>query len=179
MNPRYKIGVIVFGLFLPLLGVFALVGILLSQKNRINEEYEKREQTYNRNENSRKQTLAMSAQLKTYRDREEQWDVLLANSDVGKVTAILGEIQTGFAGTNSFKQDNFAFVGNKTGPAASSAQPSISFDLALSGTFQSLQESLLSLESRLPNLTLNSMALSPQQNGNLLEAKLSYSAWTE
>lgn len=179
MNSRYKIGVIAFGVVLPLLAVLVLVGVMISQKKRIDKEYAARQLIYTQNKNTEMQTKAIAAQLKSYQERSNQWDKLLDDSNVGTVTGILKEVSDTFAGSKTFKQDNFAFVNQKTGIGAASQQPSLSFTLAFSGTFSALQESLLNLETRMPNLNLNSLELAPQTNGSLLEAKLSYSAWTQ
>lgn len=179
MNPRYKTGVILFGVVLPLLAVIIVGGLMQSQKKRIDKEYAERARIYKQQKNTEMQTRAIAAQLQSYQKRDRQWDQVLEDSNVGTVTGILKEVSDNFAGSKTFKQDNFAFVNKETGIGAASKQPSLSFTLAFSGTFSALQESLLTLESRMPNLSLNSLELSPQSNGPLLEAKLSYSAWTK
>lgn len=179
MNPRYKFGIIGLGVVLPLLGILIAVGVMFSQKKRIDKEYAERKTIYTQNKNTEMQTAAIARQLKSYEAKSGQWDVLLEESSLGTVTGILKEVSQAFEGSNSFKQDNFSFVNKETGIGAVSEQPSLSFTLAFSGTFSALQESLLTLESKMPNLSLNSLELSPQTNGPLLEAKLSYSAWTK
>ena len=116
-------------------------------------------------------------QLSRYEDKKKGWDTLLKTSDVGSVSALLKKISARHGGGDKFEQKEFAFVDRATGIGASSQQNSVTYNISMTGTYQALQQSLLSLESRLPNLSLNSIDLKPQNGGQLLEAEISYSAW--
>ena len=63
------------------------------------------------------------------------------------------------------------------GIGAVSGQPSVQLALAFRGTFGALQSTFLELETKMPQLQLDSMKLSPQRTGNVLEAQLLYTAW--
>ncbi len=177
MNPRYKLGILAFGVIGPLLVLAVILGILASQKAKITKEFETRKAIHLANQRSQMQAKGIQAQLVEYEERQKHWDALLKQSDVGSVTGILKEISSEYAGTETFKQNDFKFVNRETGIGAVSQQPSVSFNVSLSGTFQALQQSLLSLESQLPNLSLNAIKLEPRKGGQLLEAELTYSAW--
>ncbi|GHC40733.1 hypothetical protein [Roseibacillus persicicus] len=177
MNPRYKTGIILFGAVAPCLILLIIFGVLASQKARISEEYTKRKGVYTNNERSERTAKGIKAQLSVYKEREGHWDSLLKNSDVGSVTGLLKEISSSYSAGEKFRQNDFKFVNRETGIGAASQQPSVTYNISLSGTYQALQESILSLESQMPNLSLNSLDLKPQKEGQLLEAELSYSAW--
>lgn len=177
MNPRYKNGILLFGAVAPLVIILVVFGVLASQKLRIAKEYKKREAVTVANQRNEQTAIGVKAQLATYKDRKTQWNTLLKRSDVGSVTGLLKEISSGYRGGEKFRQNDFKFVNRETGIGAASKQPSVTYNISLSGTFQAIQESLLSLESKMPNLSLNSIELSPQPEGQLLQAELSYSAW--
>lgn len=177
MNPRFKIGVILLGVFLPLLVVGLLFGFISSRKKKVETEYISRKANLKAQQIQKKTDENLKVRLSRFDEYKGSWEVVLQNSDIGKVTSLLKEISQEYRGTQTFKQNNFNFVNKETGIGAMSSQPSVSFTVSLSGTFQSIQQCLLSLESRMPNLSLNSMKLEPDQNSSLLTAELSYSAW--
>ena len=177
MNPRFKNGIILFGAAAPLLAILVIFGILFSQKSRIGKEYKKREAIYQTNHRSEKMAVGVKTQLESYQERKSEWDTLLRKSDVGSVTGVLKDISRSYSAGEKFRQNDFNFVNRETGIGAASQQPSVTYNISMSGTYQALQESLLSFESQMPNLSLNSIALIPQADGQLLTAKLSYSAW--
>lgn len=181
MNPRFKIGIILFGLFLPLLIIGVCFGVISSKKKKIAAEYETRKSAYQQQQLQMKSNKALEARLSRYDERKGDWDVLLKNSDIGAVTSLLKEISEEYRGTNTFHQGSFNFVNKETGIGAVSQQPSVSFNVSLSGTYLAIQQSLLSLESKMPNLSLNSMTLTSEANspGSPLRAELSYSVWTQ
>ena len=179
MNPRFKIGIILFGAVLPLL-VIGLVWLAISsQKKKIEVEHATRKASYLAQQRQEEVAKGLQVKLSRYDDRKKSWDVLLRNSDIGTVTGLLKEISAEYSGTETFKRNDFNFVNKENGIGAASQQPSVSFTVSLSGTYKAIQQSLLSLESRMPNLSLNSMKIAPEPGSSLLEAELSYSAWKQ
>lgn len=177
MNPRYKTGILFFGAVAPVLVIFLIFGMLFAQKSRVGKEYKKREAITIANTRAENAAKGVRAQLVTYQKRQTQWDNLLRRSDAGSVTGLLKEISSKYSSGEKFRQNDFKFVNSETGIGAASGQPSVTYNISLSGTFQALQESLLALESKMPNLSLNKIDIVPQKNGQLLQAEISYSAW--
>ena len=177
MNPRFKIGIILFGILLPLLVIGFILSFISSRKNKVEAEYASRQSSFKLQKHQEQVVKGLGVRLSRFDDRKDEWDVLLNNSDIGTVTGLLKEISTEYSGTETFKSNEFNFVNKKTGIGAASEQPSVIFTVSLSGTFTSIQQGLLSLESRMPNLNLNSMKISPDPGSSLLLAELSYSAW--
>jgi hypothetical protein len=177
MNPRYKSGILALGAIAPVCVILVIFGVLAAQKSRVTKEFTKREGIYLSNQRAEKTATGVKAQLATYQKRKASWDNLLKRSDVGSVTGLLKEISTQYNGSDKFRQNAFKAFNRETGIGAASQQPSVTYNISLSGTYQALQESLFSLESQMPNLNLNSIELKPQQNGQLLEAEINYSAW--
>ena len=177
MNPRYKNGILVLGAIAPILVLVALFGFLASKKSSIAEEYEARVKTQKANVLAEQTAAGVKMKLSRYEKKKKQWDTLLKTSDVGSVTGLLKKISSKYRGGEKFRQKEFAYVDRATGLGLASRQNSVTYNISMTGTYQALQDSLLSLESQLPNLSLNSINLKPQKSGQLLEAEISYSAW--
>ena len=177
MNPRYKSGILVLGAIAPMLVLIALFGFMTSKKNSIAKEYETRLQVQKTNLQAEQKATGVKMQLSRYEQKKKSWDTLLKTSDVGSVTSLLKQISAKHGGGDKFRQKEFSYVDRATGIGAASQQNSITYNIAMTGTYQALQESLLTLESQLPNLSLNTIDLKPQKGGQLLEAEISYSAW--
>ena len=167
MNPRYKNGILLFGAFVPLLLLAVGFGFLASKNKNVKVEADKRQSVYRNNIRAEKTAEGVKVQLKAYEEKEKHWTRLLKNSDVGSVTSLLKEISTMHSSGEKFRQNDFNFVNRETGIGAASRQPSVTYNISLSGTFEALQDSLLQLESQMPNLNLNSLEMKPQSSGTL------------
>lgn len=177
MNPKFRIPIYVLSVGLPL--ILLLVGfVVLNNVNQSGEkEFKVRAQNYSRVKSQQKQVSVLESKIENLSSKGEDWEKLLASSDVGAVTSLIQGISEGRA-LEEFKRSDFNFVGRATGVGAVSEQPSVSFDLGLSGNYANLQEGLLAMEARMPNLVMNSMKLSPDRKGETLNLKLAYSAWS-
>lgn len=176
MNPRFKTGILLFGLILPLVIVGIVIGVISSKKNSISRQYLIRQKN---NQVQKQQEMAneqLKIKLSRFDGRKENWEVLLRSTDIGTVSDLLNSETRRIQGMN---QNNFSFVKQPVGIGALSQQNSVTFNVSLSGTFSSIQQCLLSLESKMPNLNLNSMMLTPEKDSQLLQAELSYSAWKQ
>ena len=179
MNPRFKIGILLLGVLVPLLGIGLIFGVISSRKKKIEQEYTTRKASYTANQRQKEVVKGLEVRMSKYDGRQDEWDVLLKNSDIGTVTGLLKEISAEYSGTETFRRREFNFVNTETGIGAASKQPSVSFTVSLAGTFTAIQQGLLSLESKMPNLSLNSMKIHPDPGSSLLEVELSYSAWKQ
>jgi len=178
MKSKFRLGIICFGLVLPFLGLAILSGILLSQKTKLERTFDERKAQNAKNEQLLKSTKIVEKQLAAYDGKDELWRKLVDESDVSSLNRTLKEISNSFEDRRTFNQTDFQFDNNDKGIGAASAQPSFSFSMTLNGTYSSIQSGLLALESKMPHLSLNTMALAQQEDNQLLEAQLTYSAWS-
>ena len=178
MKSKFRIGIIVFGLILPFLGISVVVSVLFSQKGKLERNFAERKAKNAQNAQLLKMAQVTKQQLDSYEGKDELWRKLVDESDVGSLNKTLKEISSSFEDRRTFNQTDFEFDNNDKGIGAASAQPSFSFSMTLNGTYSSIQSGLLALESRMPHLSLNTMNLVPQDDSQLLEAQLTYSAWS-
>lgn len=159
--------------------ILGIVFLMLNAKKAgIQKQADERAKVFAANKRSAIVTKGLQEQIKTYEARMENWEQILEESDVGTVTGILKEISNQHGSGEKFRQNDFKFVNQKTGVGSVSGRPNVTYNLSLDGTYQTLQKSILILESKLPNLHLNTLKLTPQKDGPLLNAELSYTAWT-
>jgi len=178
MKSKFRIGIVLFGLILPLLGVSVFSAVLLKQKAKLEKTFAERKAKNTQNSQLQKKAKLLKSQLAAYDGKDERWRQLVSDSDVSSLNKALKEISNSFADRRTFNQTNFQFDNNDQGIGAASSQPSFSFSMSLNGTYSSIQGGLLALESRMPHLSLNTMNLSKQDDSQLLNAKLTYSAWS-
>lgn len=178
MKSKFRSGILAFGLVFPLLGILAVFGVVLSKNSGLEREYADKQSQYTRNQQVKMAAMAIQTKLHQYDGKSDQWKSLVAKSDVSALNETLKKISGSFTDTRTFNRTEFKFDNNDSGIGAASEQPSFSFDLTVNGTYRSIQTGLLALESEMPNLSLNSMKLTPRPNDQLLEAQLSYSAWS-
>ena len=178
MKSKFRIGIVLFGLILPLLGVSVFSVVLLKQKAKLEKTFAERKAKNTQNALLQKKAKLIKSQLAAYDGKDERWRQLVSDSDVSSLNKALKEISNSFADRRTFNQTDFQFDNNDQGIGAASSQPSFSFSMSLNGTYSSIQGGLLALESRMPHLSLNTMNLSKQDDSQLLSAKLTYSAWS-
>lgn len=178
MNPKFRIPIYLLSVGLPVLGILAAFFLLSNFNKKGDAEFKLRAANYQRVKSQEKQVNQLTEKLEDIRAKGESWEKLLASSDVGAVTSLIRGISEGRS-LEEFKTSNFNFVGRPTGVGSVSKQPSVSFDLGLSGNYGNLQEGLLAMESKMPNLVMNSMQLTPDRKGETLNLKLAYSAWSK
>ena len=69
-------------------------------------------------------------------------------------------------------------IGGSGGIGSASAQNSSQIRMGFRGTFRTLQRAFLELETRMPQLQLESISLQPvSTSGFLLTAQITYTAW--
>ncbi|MEM9079757.1 MAG: hypothetical protein AAGC74_03590 [Verrucomicrobiota bacterium] len=176
MNSKFRNGVILLGVLLPSIVVIGAILLIVSQSQKISKEFVVRERNYQQFQREEQNVKSLRQQIAAYSERKNGWKALLGTSDVGSVTGLLREIAEGRS-SQEFRQTDFNFVNRQTGIGAASDHRSMSFNLSIDGTYRVLQESLLTLESRMPHLNLNNMKLSPRNDGSSLQLELSYSIW--
>jgi hypothetical protein len=105
-----------------------------------------------------------------------KWMGLFETPTASKVNAILGEVQKKFPG-EEFQQTSFRRTNGMSGIGGASAQSSVQLELKFRGTFRGLQNAFLELETRMPQLQLDSMKIKQESGRNVLSADLVYTAW--
>jgi hypothetical protein len=81
--------------------------------------------------------------------------------------------------SKEFQRTAFERLGNSSGIGQATAQKSTGIRFNLRGTYRAVQEALLELETRMPNLQLQSLAITPNEPSetSLLNFQVIYTVW--
>ena len=78
-----------------------------------------------------------------------------------------------------FQQTAFERLGSASGFGKGSKQKSTGMQFSLRGTYSAVQKALLELETRMPNLQLQELTISPKEatQTSLLNFQVAYTVW--
>lgn len=174
MNPYYKQSVLLLGGVLPLVLVVALLGVVFHYRGKLEETYKQRKNNYAKVLQKEEERKALEEKVNSQRPHLERWDSLLNTPSSTYANELIGAAQKRYKG-KEFALTSFRQSGNGGSIGVASKQDSVKLDLAFRGTFSALQNTFLELETKMPQLQLDELSLAP--NGNVLNAKVIYSAW--
>lgn len=175
MNPFYKQSVIVLGVVAPLLLVIVLLGVASNYRAKLEATYKQRKVVYAGFRKHEEQREVLEKKVKEQEVHMLRWNKLMSEPSSTTVNDLIGQAQKKFEGKKfvltSFRRSPSGGIG------AVNSQASVKLVLAFRGSFTALQTTFLELETKMPQLQLDSMSLKPSKAGNVLDAYLSYTAW--
>lgn len=176
MNPYYKQSVIGLGVAAPLLVIIVLLGVAFNYLGKLERTYEKRKVTYASFREHEKQREMLEKKVSEQDVHMVRWSKLMSEPSSTTVNDLVGQAQKKYEG-KKFVLTSFRRAGTAGGIGSVSGQRSVQLILAFRGTFSALQNTFMELETKMPQLQLDSMSLSPKSGSNVLEAQLKYTAW--
>ncbi|NJM39206.1 MAG: hypothetical protein HC845_15890 [Akkermansiaceae bacterium] len=185
----YRQSIILFGFVIPLLLIAAIVGGAFYFYSSVEATHKSKVAAFNSSETKRKTADNLEKQSTQERVKLQQWT---SENGVVKSEALLAlrsnlkDIEKNLPPAE-FKVANFEQLANKAGFGAASAQNSSQLSLTLRGTFRAVQLALLDLETKMPQLQLQDLKITPpasttagsgqtSQTGSL-NFQATYTAW--
>ena len=174
----YKQSIILFGIVVPVLMAGIVFGACAFVKAKITNSFNNKAQYYSGHEQSRMGALEIEAQLSRQRVSSERWQELLKQETFSLVTTNLRAIGEDLP-PKEFQQTAFERLGQTTGFGSISAQKSSGLKFNFRGTFRTVQQAFLELETRMPNLQLQDLRIDPNVSpeSSLLNFQVTYTAW--
>ncbi|MFD2257783.1 hypothetical protein ACFSSA_13965 [Luteolibacter algae] len=174
----YKQSIIIFGLIIPLLITGVLIGGCIFAKGKITASFDRKIQYYSTHKQTQMGALAIEAMLSKQKASSDKWQELLKKETFSLVTTNLREIAEDLP-PKEFQQTAFERLPRATGFGAASAQKSSGMQFNFRGTYRSVQRAFLELETRMPNLQLQELTMSPigPNDPSLLNFQVAYTAW--
>ena len=169
MNPYYKESVFVFGLVAPVLFVVVGLGMGLHFRGKLESTYEARRNHHRTYKTVEKERGALEEKVQSQAPHMHRWMSLFEQPAATSVNTFFREFQKEFDATH-FQQTAFRPTSTAGGIGGASKQPSIQLNFAFRGTF-------LELETRMPQLQVDSIKLSRASNQNVLNANVVYTTW--
>ena len=176
MNPHYKESVFVFGLVAPVLFVVVGLGLGLHFRGKLESTYEARRNHHRTYKIVEKERGALEEKVQAQAPHMHRWMSLFEQPAATSVNTFFREFQKEFDATH-FQQTAFRPTSTAGGIGGASKQPSTQLNFTFRGTFRALQTAFLELETRMPQLQVDSIKLSRASNQNVLNANVVYTTW--
>lgn len=176
MKKYYTQSICTLSIAVPIVIALILFLIISIIKNTFLGDFEANKVTY-KTELGQLEQLAIIKKNNLAKEQQlALWQDLLSGDGYNKVNEQLRKSVKTYDQTNTLliTESNRSSNSNNGVDAKQS-----SADFALQGTFTELQLALTDLESRMPNLMLNRVSISPQSNSKLLDLKLNYTIWNK
>lgn len=174
----YKQTIILFGIVVPVIIAGIVIGACAFIKSKIVGSYDNKARYYSGYEASRRGALEIEAQLSRQRENSERWQELLKQETFSLVTTNLRAIAENLP-PKEFQQTAFERLNQSAGFGTVSAQKSTGLKFDFRGTYRTVQQAFLELETRMPNLQLQELRIDPNTTSGsaLLNFQVTYTAW--
>lgn len=174
----YKQPIIFFGIVLPALLAGILIGAGVFVKGKFAATFEEKSTKYEQYQKTAKNVTQVESNLAEQREPFERWKELLGQEASALVTSNLRQIAEKLP-EKEFQQTAFERLSSSSGFGQVSQQNSTGMRFNLRGTYSAVQRALLELESRMPNLQLQELTISPNEASqtSLLNFQVVYTVW--
>lgn len=174
----YRQSIILFGVVVPTIVALAVVSVGYLIKTKMTASYEIKKANYKTHHQARSESTLVEQIVLKQRPHLERWNELLGKEIASEMGINIREI-TASLPNKEIQQTAFDPSGAASGGIGSaSAQNSSQIRMGFRGTFRTLQRAFLELETRMPQLQLESISLQPvSTSGFLLTAQITYTAW--
>lgn len=174
----YKQPIIIFGIAIPLFICALVLGACVYVRGEIHASFANKERHYEGHEASRLGALGLEAQVSRQRGDFERWNEQLSQETFSLVTTNIRAIAETLP-PKEFQVTAFERLGESGGFASITAQKSSNLRFNFRGTFRTVQQAFLELESRMPNLQLQDLRIDPNTaaDSSQLNFQVTYTAW--
>ncbi len=178
----YRQSIALFGIALPVLVTALLVGGAFFAKSKIQASYDTKVVAFKSNTTTRQAVASLEKQYAKERINLAQWTTQLKQEASIAVPATL-QVVTANLPKNEIQQNVLVDrQANEGGFGAASAQNSSLINFSIRGTFRTVQRALLELETRMPQLQLQELKITPPTAGEAGQAgnlnfQATYTAW--
>jgi hypothetical protein len=173
----YRQSIILFGIVAPTLLAAIVVGGGVMAKSKMVKSYADKESNYRAHKQGSTAALEIENQVVRQRPHLDRWNAQLSEETASAVATNLREISEKLPG-KEIQQTAFERPTGSGGFGSASAQSSSQIRIAFRGTFRTLQNAFLQLETRMPQLQLQEFRMDPNSTqSSLLNFQVTYTAW--
>ena len=176
----YRQSIVLFGIVLPILLLCLLLAGCLLLKEKMASSFTNNQALFKIYETSRVNALEIETRIVNQRGYLEYWNALLAKEAASAVNSQLSAIAETLP-SKEYQKAGFDRTAGAAGLGTATAQQSSQIRIAFRGTFRTMQRAFLELESRLPQLQLQELRITPnasqQGQSPLLNIQVTYTAW--
>jgi hypothetical protein len=173
----YRQPIILFGIVVPMLFAAAVVGGGAMVKSRMVKSFADMESNYRAFNQGKKALSEIENQIANQRPHLGRWNAQLSEETASAVASNLREISEKLP-SKEIQQTAFERPSGSSGFGSATAQSSSQVRIAFRGTFRTLQQAFLQLETRMPQLQLQEFRMDPNSTqSSLLNFQVTYTAW--
>ena len=176
-NEYYKQSVTVFGIAIPL-GLMLVVGLAaMYMSSSTSAEYKKKKLVYDQAQSAMKETVALQGKLQKTSKYLEEWDHMLKTETRGSFLEHWKTAEQRFSGKELTKTSH-NWLNYSEGLGKGINQPASQVNMSFSATYRAMQLALMEMETKLPQMQLDSMTMTPSSNGESLNFNTKFTVWT-
>lgn len=173
----YRQSIILFGIVIPILIAAAIVGTGFFLKGKMVSSYENKQDNFKKYEQGRIAGLEIEAQVTRQRQHLDRWKAQLSEETASSVATTLRSIMEHLP-SKEIQQTAFERPGSSAGFGTAAAQTSSQIRIAFRGTYRTLQQAFLELETKMPQLQLQELKMDPSSSqSSLMNLQVTYIAW--
>ncbi|BDS08497.1 hypothetical protein NT6N_35370 [Oceaniferula spumae] len=178
MNSYYKQSVAIFGLAIPLTVMGVLAGGALYSVSVINKKFKVKKVEYTKALVVDQQTAKLQAQVAQNGSHLARWNNVLSTETRGTFIDHWKVAEKKFSG-RELTRGPHNWINYSEGIGKGIMQPASQVEMSFSGTYRAMQLTLMEVESKLPQLQLDSLVMSPDAQNEKLNFKTTFTVWTE
>ncbi|GAA5484419.1 hypothetical protein [Haloferula sargassicola] len=172
----YRNSIIVFGYVLPGIVALLVLGLSLFAKQKVQTSFDEKVSHFKGFKQNRVAVMTMEKEITQKRAVSSHWEELLNKETASAVTSNLRQISDKLP-SKEFQITSQSTPPSKAGFGSVSAQKSTQVNLGCRATFRSMQKALLELETRMPQLQLQELRITPANSSGNLNFDVAYTAW--
>ena len=175
----YQQSLIFFGIALPALFAIAVVGLCYFGSQKITTALDEKTDNFASSEQTRRAVADIEPEVARERENLERWQSLLSEEVTSSVPSNMRAIAERLP-DREFQQTSFERPTGTSGFGSASEQKSSQVRIGIRGTYRSVQRAFLELETRMPQLQLEELRLTPNTSQpSMLNVQVSYTAWED
>lgn len=177
---HYRQSIALFGIALPLIVLAIMLGVGIFLKGKMADSFTSKQQLFKAYETCRLEAIQIEDSIVKQRSHLDRWTKLLEEEPLSAVNSNLSAISK-LLPPKEFQKGGFERSGSSSGFGNATAQRTSEIRISFRGTFRTMQRAFLELESRMPQLQLQELRITPNQNQQnpspLLNFQVTYLAW--
>ena len=177
MSDYYRQPIAVFGLILPIVLAVIIAGSVLYYTGSVKKKYAVKQMEYDRSQQAKQKITMLRSKVNQNRESLDAWDDFLKTETRGKFIDHLKVATEDFSG-KELTRTSRSWINYSEGLGRGVSQPSSQVVMSFVGTYRAMQQALMNLETELPTMQLDSLEMSPDDNGKGVKFRTTHTIWT-
>ncbi len=177
MNEYYKKSVAVFGMAIPMLLMAVIAGVGLYMSSVVTADYKVKKKAYDLAQKTLMETMELQGKVNENASYLAAWDHLMATETRGSFLEHWKTAEKKFSGKELTKSSH-NWTNYSEGIGRGVSQPASQVNMSFTATFRAMQLSLMEMESKLPNMQLDSIKMTADNSGNAINFNTTFTVWT-